>query len=141
MASTDILTDLTTGDRLLVNGDWALVDGRAAVAQWIAASLRTWVGEWYLNIRYGTDYRGVFFVKPFSRQAVSNQIKRVVNRVEGVLSIEGLTLELNRATRHLRFSMTVRTIEGDIAFEAGIVFAEGGALQLMFVPEAGIWPG
>lgn len=117
----DIMVDLTTGARVVVNGHFQLAEGRRCVAQMVAARLRTHVGEWWLNTAYGIDYRGVFLKRAPSMSEIEARLRRACLQVRGVTSVRSVSLDLDRPTRTLTFTIELQTDQGDVALagEAG----------------------
>lgn len=90
-----------------------LQDSADAVAQNIYTNLKLFLGEWFWDKSAGTDWFGKCLGKNTTTSAY-NEIKRVILSVEGVTSVEDLSLSSDTDSRAI-------TITGNVATKYGIV--------------------
>jgi hypothetical protein len=105
------LTATNDLDLSFPGGSWA--EGQSVVAGYVYAELNTFRGEWFYDAAGGFDAVGIGRNR-FSAPTLSNELRRCMGRVSGVLRIEDIVSSLNPETRQLQFSMTVVTSEGRI---------------------------
>ena len=106
---------LNDHDVSLVNGVLSFVVGREAVAQSVTMAWRTWLGECVYDRAAGVPYLQVIFQSGVSQDAVRFILQQIARRRRGVTGIL-LDLDLNRTTRELRTTGTLRTTDGPINF-------------------------
>lgn len=116
-------TDLTTGDLVVTNNRLTFVDGAVQVAQSLASRLRTFQGEWFLDLRFGTPLLQQVLVKnPVNAEAA---LKSVINSTEGVISLLSFSLDIDRATRKGTVSFKVLTENGELPGQVEIPISGG----------------
>lgn len=132
-AYLDFELDLTTGDRVVRDGDWGLVEGRQAVGQWIFCRFKTGLGEWYSNALYGLDLEGKIWVKPPDLGIIEAHLKTLITGVPGVVAIQTFTLTWDRTQRELVMDTQVLSDEGPVRVVA-VGFGPGaaGGFMLLF---------
>lgn len=107
----DILLD-ADGDLDLSTGDLQLTTGKAAIAQSLDIGYGLVQGEWYLDLDTGLDLFGTVLVNNPNDPAIQDELTRVAMETDGVLSVNGISMSLDRATRVLTAEITVSTSEG-----------------------------
>lgn len=84
----DLLLNRTTGDAVFVNGTTSVVsEAGENVAQRLYIMLRTFAGEWYLNIDHGIPYFQSILGKKNTRQAIDLIFQQKILAEEGVQEI------------------------------------------------------
>lgn len=112
MAGLSIKT--TSGELVLVAGSFAMVTGKDAIAQEIAARLKTFRGEWFLDGSIGVPYMEQVLARKRPNLAAVEQLLRAeILAVGGVTSVQSLSLSLD-STRSLTGRFTAATAEGDV---------------------------
>lgn len=116
------LREDTSGDLVVENGSLqSLVhdEGVSEAAQRIRSRLLTVKGEWFLNVSFGLDYRGVIWKKSIPSQVRDAHIQRQALLSAGQGSkVRSYSAEVNGETRTLTVSMDVQLASGETA-EAG----------------------
>lgn len=110
-------------DILLKNdGDFDLTEGRLSLittqqeltAQRLSIKLRTYRGEWYLDLSEGIPYFQRIFKRSSNAKAVADTIfKNEINNDDGVISLNSFTSQLSN-TGVYSLSFNVTTVSGDI---------------------------
>ena len=68
-SAVDLKLDADTHDLVFEDGDLVIErDPGEVLAQRVRVRLRTWLGEWYLDAGFGTDYRGTILVRSEERR-------------------------------------------------------------------------
>lgn len=112
------MSDLTIkkdGDLDLTEGRLSLINTQQDLtAQRLTIKLRTYRGEWYLDLSEGIPYFQRIFRRSSNAKAVADTIfKNEINNDEGVISLNGFTSTLNnQGVYSLSFNIT--TVTGDI---------------------------
>lgn len=116
-------------DLVIADGAVRRVRGSELVAQALRNTLYTQQGEWAWDRSLGLPWDAVTR-RPLSVAAVDARLKAVVRGVPGVVSIVSWSSSLERATRTLRVTGSIRT-----------VFTPGPSpdLQLVSVPSQTPW--
>lgn len=115
---------------LNMGGSSVIVEGIEQVRQRIAARLKFFVGEWFLDLRQGVPYYRDVLVKNPNLPLIRSLFRRVILGTPGVLSVAKLDVEVDQASR-----------TGQITFEAvcdggTIVVKPGDELFLVDLPLA-----
>jgi len=80
-----------SGNVIIEDGDIAFVSEDDEIAQSVRIRLRTWLGEWFLDKDYGTNWLGRVFKRPFSQTQARKEIERVINGAIGVKRVLRVT--------------------------------------------------
>lgn len=96
--------DLTAGAAILI-------DGASRVRQGIGIALRLWRGEYFLDSDAGVPYLTDILVKNPNRSSIEAVLRAAIREVEGVDSIDSLTVTIDREARTLAVAFTVTTGE------------------------------
>ena len=117
--SYTLLIDPLFNDFRINNGDIVLVKGEDAVVQQIRTTLRTQLGEWFLNINFGLPY---YSLNPtdindnanpgilggnLSAAEIQSYLTAATLQVEGVLSLDEFLIEETASTRNVVVFMKV----------------------------------
>lgn len=73
-----------TGNDIAID---SYVDGIHVIKQRITDMLRTFLGEWFLNINDGVDYEGRVFVSNPNSTMINAEMANAVSRTAGVLRV------------------------------------------------------
>lgn len=99
-----------TNDLVIENGDIAIVRNANATGQAIRDRLSTFMGEWFLDLFFGPDYRDKILVKNPRLDVVSAIIKdEILKSVAGTFTDFDATI--NTTTRKLTLSYTIQTTD------------------------------
>jgi len=116
---------LTGGDLAIENDDLVLVDGVDAVAQHVSTSLKTFLGEWFLDTRIGFPwFERVLGQKP--RLSELNQLFReAVLKVPGMLAITDMNVTYEGASRNLTVDFRGTCTDGVIEYNEEFIVPLG----------------
>lgn len=84
-----------------------------AVALRIKARLQLLRGEWFLDTDAGVPYLADIAIKPANLPLAESLLKQTIIDTEGVASVTGFSVALDREARKLTVSATVATIYDD----------------------------
>lgn len=115
----DLKLDPDTWDLVIENFDLATIDGIEAIQQNLGQRLKTFLGEYFLDIRIGLPYFQEIFKKKFNPIVVDTAFKREIIYTEGVIELISFNLEINNATRVLNLNTKVLTTDG--VFEYSLI--------------------
>lgn len=108
----DFLQDPVTGDIAVVNGDWGQARGQPGAAQLIRISLRTFLGEIFIDQTLGVDWLGSILGKDPNPLVVRTLLKEAILAVYDVVDATGA--DLVRAAdgdpRHYAIAMKAQTV-------------------------------
>ncbi len=104
------------GDLAIVNGDLVLTSGSDAIRQHIEQRLKTFLGEWFLDLSTGVPYFQEILKKNPNIQIVDGLFKQTILDTPGVIELMQFELDLNAADRTLKVECSVRTIDSVIDF-------------------------
>lgn len=97
-AYRDLALD-STGDLVFTNGDFALAQGSDAIAQACRIALGLWLGEFPFDTSQGTDWASIYNVKGVSDGQIANEVRRVLLAIDGVQSVDSVTVTRDTVTR------------------------------------------
>lgn len=102
------------------DGDVALADGRMfltsrseLVRQNLLKRLRTFSGEWFLNINLGVPYFQAIFVKGIDEETITGFFVQEILSTPGVLELIDFSLDI-ATNRELTVEFKVKTTDDDI---------------------------
>lgn len=114
---SDLKMSESTNDLELVNGDLALTANDDAIRQHIVQRLRTFLGEWFLDLSVGVPYFQDVLVKNPNVQVVDGVLKQTILDTPGVIELMTFELDFDAGTRKLKVDCSVRTQNGMIDFK------------------------
>ena len=89
------------------------VSGFDLIVQRVGRRLRTVRGEWLADKDVGLPYFGWFEQKPPNVASIGAVIRKEIETTPGVVRVEDWSGALDRDTRTLTYSGTIRTRDGD----------------------------
>lgn len=104
----------TDGDLDIQNGVLVRIEGADEVAQRIRQRLRTFYGEWFLNLTAGVPYFEAILVKNPDRTTVDALFKKAILETPGLLELTKFELQLDTSDRTLTVSIAGRATDGPI---------------------------
>lgn len=108
----DMKIDSLTGDLLFANGECPVTESyEDSVAQRLEVTLRTFLGEWFLQTDIGVPYFEKVFVKQQNKTALDLVFQEQINKDPDVSSIASFQSEL-RNNREYSVVFSVKTIRG-----------------------------
>ena len=91
------------------------ITGKEAIRQRIITGIKTFKGEWFLNINYGLDYIGVIFNRKAPLDLVNSAVRARIMSTPGVVGLNGYFASIEKSTRTLKvFIKQVVTDDGII---------------------------
>lgn len=109
----DLALSAETHDFILTdNNDLKIISNAEQIAQQIKCRLQFWLGEWFLDNRKGVPYLDDVIIKKYSLPQIRAIFRTQISAIEGVNSINSLTLEINRQTREMTVNFEVTTPYG-----------------------------
>lgn len=93
----------TTGDLLIRNGQFVLVDGPAAIRQEIEIRLSWWLREWFLDLSAGMPWIELLTSKA-GPATIAAVVRSAVGSTPGVLSVRSVTVVPDVAERNFAVS-------------------------------------
>lgn len=113
----DLKIDRETGDLVFINGACPVTeDFTDSTAQRVYIMLRTFEGEWYLNISTGIPYYPTILGTKVSKTVIDRIIQQKVLEVQGVADIVSFESSIN-SDRVYECQMKIRDIGGEIFTE------------------------
>lgn len=110
----DLALDPDTGDLLVEGGDLVLTGGADNVIQEAKINLGWVMGEWFLDEDRGIPYFEQVLVKSPNLPVIQALYRRALLGTRGVVSVESLTLDLDKATRTLTVRWSARITDGTV---------------------------
>lgn len=102
----------------ITNGDLVLTSQGDAVRQHLLQRLRTFRGEWFLDLSEGVPYYQDILVKNPNPDVVDGVLKEVILTTPGVDELLTFELDYDQATRRLTLDFSVRVLDTIIDFES-----------------------
>lgn len=104
-------------DIVVENGDLAVVTGIYQSVQQVRDRLLTFIGEWFLNLAYGVDYKKDILVKNPNMNIVNARLKKAINE-----SIEGEFENFEATFQGRQFTLIydLNTTDGSVADEINV---------------------
>ena len=100
---------LNTDHDLVITGrDLTPLTGFELVAQRVRQGLLLLKGEWFLDEEAGLPWFDRVFKKQESLEAIKQLLIRAISTTEGVEELQEFSLELNKVTRELSCSFTIK---------------------------------
>ncbi len=112
MAKSDLALSAASHDLLIVNGDLKLIDNAERIAQQIGITLKSFLGEWFLNQKFGLPYLEYILVKNPNMNHIQAIFREKILDVPGVTKINKINLSLDRKNRALSVSYEAETAAG-----------------------------
>lgn len=113
---SDILLD-DDNDIDITNNDLTLVTGVDEVRQRLLQNLRTFQGEWFLNLDAGVSYWQDILKKNPKPDVVSTVLKDAILSTPGVIDLLRFDFEIDTGARELSVDFTVQASEGPITVQ------------------------
>lgn len=92
----DFKIDLTTGNLVIENGDFVMVEDEEEIIQSLFIRLNLMIETWFLDNLLGVDYLGKVFLKDTkeNRETAQGEIRRVILETVGVTGLKSFKMEL-----------------------------------------------
>lgn len=108
----DLAENIATSDLLLKDNDLMIIDNAERVAQQILITLRFWLAEWFLDMTQGVPYLEYILVKNPNINHVRQILTDKILSVEGVQTLDSMTLDFDARNRRLYVEYTATTTYG-----------------------------
>jgi hypothetical protein len=113
---SDFLQD-DRGDLAFTDNELTFVIGADEVAQRVTQRLRTFRGEWFLDLDIGVPYYQEILIKNPSSTIVEGRLKTEITETPGVLEIEVFELDIDNAERTATVDTRIISVDGPIELE------------------------
>ena len=113
---SDLKLDDLTGDLVIENADLVLTVGSDAVRQHLLQRLRTFMGEWFLNLDARLPYFQDILIKDPNLNAIDGVIKNVIIDTPGVLELLSFDMDYDSSTQALVLTFSVQVSDGVLDF-------------------------
>ena len=110
----DLLLDDSTWDLVTDATDLQLVKGAAAIRQHLAQRLKTFLGEWFLDLRKGVPYLQQVLVKNPDPVVLDSMFKSEIIHTPGIVELLEFDLRLDAGLRQLQLSFKAADDTGAI---------------------------
>lgn len=110
----DIALD-DTGDWQVSGGDLQLIGDGPSITQAVRIALEFFMGEWFLDQTAGIPYYQSVFVKNPDVNLLRQIFNDEIAGVPGILSVNSLAINFDRATRELFVTYTASSSTGPLA--------------------------
>ena len=97
-----------------------LCDGAEQVGQQIRILLRTFIGEWFLDVTHGIPYLEKVHIKAPNRTEIETILRKKIKEIPKVSSISKMNLQIDHPAR-------IFYVEADVETEQGLVTVKVGA--------------
>lgn len=109
-----MLAQTDDGDIQITNNGFTLVTGKAQIRQRLINNLRTFFGEWFLDLTLGVPYFQLIFEKGTSPEIIEALIKDAILDTEGIIALDRFEpLDYDPGTRLLTVDFTARTVDDE----------------------------
>jgi len=105
-------------DLVVTKGDLVLVTGVSESAQHVRDRFQTFLGEWFLDLKYGVDYRKDILVKNPNSTFIYTILKREALKSEPDAVFESFDIDLDNLTRAMTIKFKI-SVNGET--ETGVV--------------------
>jgi hypothetical protein len=104
---SDLKIDPDTGDLLIESGDLVMTKEADAIRQHISQRLKSFAGEWFLDLDAGLPYYRDILVKNPNTLVVSGLIQEEIIKTPGVIELRSFEFVHEKATRALTVKFEV----------------------------------
>ena len=123
---SDVLLDLSKtssnfGDFSIVNNDLVIVtDQKIEIQQHILQRLRTYLGEWFMDLTIGIDYFGQILTKNPDQSSIDAIIQSEILNTPGVTELATYSFHPDFKNRIMSLSFSVNTTSGVVNYEGAL---------------------
>lgn len=105
-----------SGDILIAQNKFSIVTGVDEVIQNIRQRLRTFLGEWFLNIGLGVPYFEDIFIKQPNALSIEAAFKNEILKTTGVRELIEFDFTLDETNRTLEYTFSALVLDEIIDF-------------------------
>ena len=103
-------------DIYVVDGDLPLVTQLEEIRQMVGQVLRSFQGDWFLDLDLGMPYYQTIFEKATSVSDIEGIFLRKIAEIPGILDITKFDLDYDTRNRGLNIIFTAKTTDGILNF-------------------------
>jgi hypothetical protein len=96
-------------------GNLRMTEGLESIAQGLRCALSTYFAEWYLDLTLGVRWRETILGKNPNTAAVTEELRKNVEAVPGVIAVTSINVALDKRTRALTGSFSATTDLGRLS--------------------------
>ncbi len=104
------------GDWDILNGELVFVRDQEELRQFLIQKMRTFLGEWFLDLRVGVPYFEEIFKKRPDPAIIESIFVNEILATPGIVDLVEFDLNLDNATRSLSVDFRATTLDGEINF-------------------------
>lgn len=104
------------GDLEIKNSDLQLTTSDDAVRQHLQQRLRTFLGEWFLDLDVGVPYFQDILVKNPNINQIDGILKTKILTMPGVVELLSFTMDFDQSARSLSIEAEYTSFSGEINF-------------------------
>lgn len=108
-------------DLIIENNNLVLIDGIDLVRQLLLERLRTFRGEWFLDVTVGVPYFQDIMKKGVNINSVSSILKDEIVGTPGVISLKSFELDFDNLIRELKVVFSAQATQGEILINEVII--------------------
>ena len=105
------------------DGDWVVIDnqlqfvtGIEEIGQIISTRLKSFLGEWFLDVRIGVPWFSKILKKNPNPAEIESLLIQTIAESPGVIGLKTIELSLDNVTRKLSVDFQAQTTEGILNF-------------------------
>lgn len=103
-------------DLFVRDGDLATVEGIDEIKQLVGDTLRSFEGDWFLDLELGMPYFQTIFKKATSIADIESVYLDAISSIDGILDITKFDLDYASGERTLNVTFTAVTSDGILNF-------------------------
>ena len=108
-------------DIAIENNDITIISGTQEVRQRLLQNLKSFRGDWFLNLTSGVPYFENIFRKDYDIEVIGTVIKDAIINTVGVMELLDFDLSIDDSARTLNLSFNVRTIDETITISEVLI--------------------
>ncbi len=113
----DLKFDVNNNNDIVIeNNALVLVTGQGEIRQLLLERLRTFLGEWMLNLSIGIPYFQDILRKRINANIIASTFKKEIRNTPGILEITQFSLDFTNSERLLSVDFKARTQSGILTF-------------------------
>lgn len=113
-------TSPNVNDLVLVNGDLALIGSKEGIRQNCLQRLRTYFGEWFLDVTIGVPYYQQILVKNPDQGKIDAVFVNTIINTPGITALTNYSFFFDPVARVLRVSFKALTTDGVVTYNGQI---------------------
>ena len=108
-------------DIAVENNDIVIITSAEEVRQRLLQNLRSFRGDWFLNLDAGVTYFENVFRKDYSIEVINTLLKDVILNTPGVMELLSLETNIDDTIRQLSVAFEVKTVDETISINEVIL--------------------